>query len=70
LGHPDGWRIAQALISDMRVLPDFRKPDNIRIGVVPIYTSFEDVYQTMLRLRRIVDEGLHQRYDAGFGMVT
>ena len=70
LGHPDGWRIAQALISDMRVLPDFRKPDNIRIGVVPIYTSFKDVYQTMLRLRRIVDEGLHQRYDAGFGMVT
>jgi len=70
VGHPDGWRIAQALINDMHVLPDFRKPDNIRIGVAPIYTTFEDIYQTMTRLQRIMEEGLHERYAAEFGLVT
>ncbi len=33
IGHPEGWRIDQALIEEMRVLPDFRKPDNIRLGI-------------------------------------
>ena len=48
LGHPDGWRIDQALIAEMRVLPDFRHPDNIRFGVAPLYTSFAEVWDEVL----------------------
>lgn len=32
LRHPEGYRINRALIEDMQVLPDFREPDNIRLG--------------------------------------
>ncbi|MEZ4659858.1 MAG: hypothetical protein R2911_20070 [Caldilineaceae bacterium] len=32
LGHAEAWRIDQALIQQMGVLPDFRKPDNIPPG--------------------------------------
>jgi len=62
LGHPDGWRIDQALIADMRVLPDFRHPDNIRFGVAPIYTSFADIHEAVMRLARVVEERRHEKY--------
>jgi kynureninase len=45
LRHPDGYRINRALIEEMNVIPDFREPDNIRLGVTPIYTSFVDVWE-------------------------
>jgi len=54
--HPEGYRIDRALIEEMNVLPDFREPDNIRLGLVPLYTSFEDIYEAVDRIRRIVIE--------------
>ena len=62
LGHPDGLRIDRALIEDMRVLPDFRYPDNIRFGLVPLYTTFTEIHEAMLRLRRVVVDRLHEKY--------
>ncbi|MCB0123589.1 MAG: aminotransferase class V-fold PLP-dependent enzyme, partial [Caldilineaceae bacterium] len=62
LGHEDAWRIDQALINDMHVLPDFRKPDNIRIGITPLYTSFEDIYEAVMRTKRVVEEQLYLHY--------
>ncbi|MCP4428133.1 MAG: kynureninase [Chloroflexi bacterium] len=55
LGHDEGWRINQALIQEMNILPDFRKPDNIRLGLAPLYTTFEDVWTAVSRLRTIVN---------------
>jgi kynureninase len=40
LGHVEGWRIDQALIHRMNTLPDFRQPDNIRLGIAPLYNTF------------------------------
>lgn len=62
LGHAEGWRINQALIRDLGVLPDFRAPDNIRLGFAPLYTRFVDLYHAAERLRRAVDEGVYARY--------
>jgi kynureninase len=62
LGHDDGWRISQALINEMRVIPDFRKPDNIRLGIAPIYTTFTDIYTALHRLRQVMEEKLYERY--------
>ena len=62
LGHEYGLLIDLALINDAHVLPDFRPPDNIRLGLVPLYTSFRDVNTTVRRLQEIVNERLYEKY--------
>jgi kynureninase len=62
LGHSDGWRINRALIEQMQVLPDFRAPDNIRLGITPLYTTFDDIRQAVQRLQTVVEARLHERY--------
>jgi kynureninase len=54
--HPEAYRIDRALIEEMDVLPDFREPDNIRLGVAPLYTSFVETWQAVDRIRRAVEE--------------
>jgi kynureninase len=68
--HPDAYRINRALIEEMAVLPDFREPDNIRLGLPPLYTSFADVWLTVERIRQVVVEGRHLRYGAARTTVT
>lgn len=70
LGHPDAWRIDQALIEEMNVLPDFRKPDNLRLGITPLYTTFSEIHEAVMRMKRVVEEKLYEKYDAGAGGVT
>jgi kynureninase len=70
LGHPEGWRINQALIHNLGVLPDFRAPDNIRLGIAPLYTSFVDVYTAAERLQRAVEEQIYMRYSSRRATVT
>ena len=62
--HNEGYRINRALIEEMKVLPDFREPDNIRLGLAPLYTSFEDVGIMVDRIRRVVDEKRYLHYPA------
>jgi kynureninase len=62
--HPDAYRINRALIEEMQTLPDFREPDNIRLGLSPLYTSFAEVWEAVDRLRQVVEEGRHLRYPA------
>jgi kynureninase len=62
LGHPEGLRIDLALIEDMRVIPDFRYPDNIRLGLAPLYTSFAEIHEAIMRLRRVIVERLYEKY--------
>jgi kynureninase len=64
LGHPEGLRIAKSLIDDMRVLPDFRAPDNIRFGVAPLYTSFCEIHEAMQRLRRVIESRMYERHSS------
>jgi kynureninase len=62
--HPEGYRINRALIEEMGVLPDFREPDNIRLGLAPLYTSFAEVWEAVDRIRRVVEEELYLHYPA------
>lgn len=62
LGHAEGLRIDRALIEAMNVIPDFRYPDNIRLGIAPIYTSFADLHEAVMRLRRVLVERLYEKY--------
>lgn len=61
-GHDHALAIDLALINEMDVLPDFRQPDNIRLGLSPLYTGFVDVYQAVQRLHDVVKEGRYQKY--------
>jgi kynureninase len=56
LRHADAYRVSQALI-EHQVVPDFRRPDLVRLGSSPLTTSFADVYEGMRRLRDIVSSG-------------
>jgi kynureninase len=70
LGHDEGLRIDRALIEEMDVLPDFRRPDNIRLGIPPLYTSFADIHTAVMRMKQVVEEGIYKRYDDGGLIVT
>jgi kynureninase len=68
--HPDGYRINRALIEEMQVLPDFREPDNIRLGLAPLYTSYVEVWEAVDRIRRTVKEERYVRYSPARQIVT
>lgn len=55
LVHPEAARIAKALKA-RGVVPDHRPPDIIRLAPVPLYTSFEDVWEAVARLRAVMEE--------------
>ena len=62
LGHPEALRIDRALIDEMAVLPDFRYPDNLRLGIAPLYTSFGDLHEAVARIARVVRDRRYERY--------
>lgn len=70
LRHPEAWPICRALIERAAVVPDFRGPDCIRLGVAPLYTRFVDVWDALDRLRRLVQAGEHRLVDAAPTRVT
>jgi kynureninase len=70
LRHPEAWPICRALIEGARVIPDFRGPDSIRLGVAPLYTRYADVYDALERLGELVARGAHRGLDPGKLRVT
>ena len=70
IGHPEAWRINRALIEEMKVIPDFRAPDNIRLGIAPLYTTFAEIHEAMARLRRVLVERVFEKYSVERAEVT
>jgi kynureninase len=60
--HPEGYRINRALIEELNLIPDFRAPDNIRLGIAPLYINFEDIYEAVQRICRVVEEERYLHY--------
>lgn len=58
LEHPEAARICKAL-KEAHVIPDFRKPNGIRLAPSALYNSFEDVWETVQRLKTIMQ---HEHY--------
>ena len=52
LRHDDARQLSQALLRT-GVVVDYRTPDRIRIGPVPLFTSFSQIWAAMDRLREI-----------------
>jgi kynureninase len=60
--HADGYRINRALIEEMNVIPDFRAPDNIRLGFAPLYTSFTEIREGFDRIKRVMEEKRYENF--------
>ncbi len=60
LKHAEGYRICKALtdpeVGTESCIPDFREPNNIRLGITPLYTSFEDIFLALKQLKEIISE--------------
>ena len=58
LKHQECWRVCKALIqgkdSGVKVIPDFRPPNYLRLGIAPIYTSFVDILRAIERVKEIM----------------
>jgi kynureninase len=61
--HPHAYPIAQALI-DRNVIPDFRAPDTIRLGLAPLYTAFTEVWDAVEVFADVVESGAYRDYPA------
>ena len=57
LRHPDAKQIAFALRKLKNVIPDYREPNAIRLGISPLPTSYLEVYDGFDRLRDLVESG-------------
>jgi kynureninase len=53
LEHPD-FRIAVARLWELGVIPDFRPPDGLRIGLSPLSTSFGEVFRGLEAVREVL----------------
>lgn len=60
--HKEGYRINRALIEELNVIPDFREPDNIRLGFAPLYISFTDIWEGFDRIRKVLKEKRYEKY--------
>jgi kynureninase len=70
LRHPEAWPICKALIERAGVIPDFRGPDSVRLGVAPLYTRYVDVFDAIERLRDLVARGEQREVDQTLSRVT
>ena len=53
LEHPE-FRATTARLWELGVIPDFRPPDGLRIGLSPLSTSFSEVYRGLAEVREVL----------------
>jgi len=74
LRHPEAYRICKALIDpELRetvVIPDFRDPDNIRLGITPLYTTYTELFLAVREIGDIVVDKLFLKYSSEREQVT
>lgn len=62
--HDEANRIYKAMIDpidgSVPIIPDFRPPNNIRLGVAALYNSYLDLWNCVKRLRSIMESGEHK----------
>jgi kynureninase len=74
LRHTEAYRICKALIDpglgETVVIPDFRGPDNIRLGITPLYTTYTELYLAVREISNIVNDKLFLKYSSEREQVT
>jgi kynureninase len=67
--HPEAWRINLALI-EAGVIPDFRAPNFLRLGVTPLYIDESDIQSALNRLRNIMQSRAYENFPDARPTVT
>jgi kynureninase len=68
--HDMAWPITLAMIERASVIPDFRTPDSIRLGLSPLYTSFVDLHTAVQRIAAIVKSKVYEDFEGARATVT
>lgn len=69
LEHENAIRINEALKSE-KVIPDFRYPNVIRLAPVPLYVSYEDVYELVERIINIMENKKYEKFKSEIGTIA
>ena len=74
LKHVEAYRVCKALIDpdvgERVVIPDFREPNNIRLGITPLYTTYEEIFLAVDQMRTIMEQKIYERYPRTRDAVT
>ncbi|KXH84057.1 kynureninase [Sporosarcina sp. HYO08] len=62
LVHEEAARICKAL-KEHNVIPDFRAPNGIRLAPVALYNTFEEVWEVVQVLKKIMKEELYKKFE-------
>ncbi len=64
--HKEAYRINRAMIepadNSKVIIPDFRPPNNIRLGITPLYTSYCDIYYTIQKISHIIKNKEYENF--------
>jgi kynureninase len=61
--HPDAAQIARGLRDDMKVIPDYRAPNSIRLAISPLATSYAEVFDGFERISDYTKSGKYRDLD-------
>lgn len=70
LQHQNAKQIAYALRKLKRVIPDYREPGAIRLGISPLPTSYLEVFEGFRRLKELVESGEYKTVSESSSRVT
>ena len=66
ISHPNAWQICRALQKGNetapKIIPDFRPPNFIRLGINPLYISFEDLWWVIYQLQYIIESKSYVKF--------
>jgi kynureninase len=61
--HPDAAQIARGLRDEMKVIPDYRAPNSIRLAISPLPISYVEVFEGFERIRDYAESGKYKGLD-------
>ena len=65
--HENAYAINRAMIEPLgrtkSIIPDFRPPNNIRLGIAPLYISYLDLYESVMRMMEIVNKKEYLQFE-------
>ncbi len=70
LRHEEAKRISAALRTYQKVIPDYRAPNQIRVAISPLATSYVEVFDGFERIRKSVAGKEYLKINPGAGRVT
>jgi len=70
LRHEEAKQISAALRTYQKVIPDYRAPNQIRVAISPLATSYVEVFDGFERIRKSVASKEYLKINPGAGRVT